>query len=107
MSKPKPETTANDQAPAAPERVTLHKGADGVAVLASAARFGAVRIGDMLPGVVYVVSPAEAGRLVKCKRFDCVDETQRDAAIAAYDAAMTAAINAHHAAMPAAAAKEN
>jgi hypothetical protein len=83
MSKTKPDTAAR-------ERVTLHKGADGIAVVAEPAKVGAVRFGDMRPGVEYVVAPAEAGRLLRHKQFDCVDPTQREAALAAFDAAIAA-----------------
>lgn len=70
-----PETTAGADAP----RVALYQGSDGVAIVYPPARNPGVQaFGALRPGVVYVVSPAEADRLTAPARpaharFDRVD----------------------------------
>ena len=77
-------TDTTTAAPSPRKRVELHKGADGVAVwFDPATNPGVKSFGDLLPGTEYVVTPAEATRLVTVKRFDYVTPADRRRADAA------------------------
>lgn len=66
---PKPDASNTAGAPSVP-RETRYDGADGIVVIWPVSeRRGLLRIGDLHPGVEYVVAPAQAVRLVQVKRF--------------------------------------